>query len=150
MIDLYEPSMSEKGLRVGLCSAGWLEIHADAALLHRMIANLFDNELKHLPVSCTVNISLRAADDAALLVIEDNGPGFAPEVRAHIFERRVKGRDSIGHGLGLAFVEAVVRAHCGTVEASNRPEGGARLRITLPLAVNSGVALSPSMAHASA
>ena len=58
MIDLYEPSMSEKGLRVKLCSAGWLEVSADAALLHRMIANLFDNELKHLPASCTVTISL--------------------------------------------------------------------------------------------
>ena len=58
MVELYEPSMSEKGLRVNLCSAGWLEVSADAALLHRMIANLFDNELKHLPASCTVTISL--------------------------------------------------------------------------------------------
>jgi signal transduction histidine kinase len=149
MIDLYEPSMSEKGLRIQLSSAGWLEISADAALVHRMIANLFDNELKHLPASCAVTISLRASDDAALLIVEDNGPGFEPEVRSHIFERRVKGRNSNGHGLGLAFVEAVVRAHGGTVEASNPPEGGARLTITLPLAVHSGSALIPSMAHAS-
>jgi len=149
MIDLYEPSMSEKGLRVKLCSAGWLEVSADAALLHRMIANLFDNELKHLPASCTVTISLRATEDAAVLVVEDNGPGFEPEVRAQIFERRVKGRNSTGHGLGLAFVEAVVRVHGGTIEASNRHEGGARLTITLPLAVHSRSALSPAMAHAS-
>jgi signal transduction histidine kinase len=149
MIDLYEPSMSEKGLRVKLCSAGWLKVSADAALLHRMIANLFDNELKHLPASCTVTISLRAAEDAAVLVVEDNGPGFEPEVRSQIFERRVKGRNSTGHGLGLAFVEAVVRVHGGTVEASNRHEGGARLTITLPLAVDSSSALSPAMAHAS-
>ncbi len=149
MIDLYEPSMSEKGLRIELRSAGWLEISADAALLHRMIANLFDNELKHLPAACTVTISLRAADDTALLIVEDNGPGFEPEVRPHIFERRVKGRNSNGHGLGLAFVNAVVRAHGGTVEASNRPEGGARLTVTLPLAVNSASARASLMAHAS-
>src|SRR6202050_531003 len=148
MIELYEPSLSEKGLRVNLCSAGRLEISADAALLHRLIANLFDNELKHLPASCTVTISLRASEDAALLVVEDNGPGFAPEIRSHIFERRVKGRNSTGHGLGLAFVEAVVRVHGGTIEASNRHEGGARLNIKLPLAVNSISALSPVMAHA--
>jgi signal transduction histidine kinase len=49
MIDLYEPSMSEKGLRIRLQSGGPLRIEADAALIHRMIANLFDNELKHLP-----------------------------------------------------------------------------------------------------
>jgi signal transduction histidine kinase len=46
----------------------------------------------------------------------------------------VKGRDSNGHGLGLAFVEAVVRAHGGTVSAVNRMEGGARLTIELPRA----------------
>jgi signal transduction histidine kinase len=149
MIDLYEPSMSEKGLRVKLLSAGWLEVSADAALLHRMIANLFDNELKHLPASCTVTISLRAGEDAAVLVVEDNGPGFEPEVGSQIFERRVKGRNSTGHGLGLAFVEAVVRVHGGAIEASNRPEGGARLTITLPLAVDSTSAHLPSLAHVS-
>jgi signal transduction histidine kinase len=81
--------------------------------------------------------------------VEDNGPGFEPEVRSQIFERRVKGRNSTGHGLGLAFVEAVVRAHGGTVEASNRYEGGVRLTISLPLAVDSSSAFSPIMAHAS-
>jgi signal transduction histidine kinase len=136
MIDLYEPSMSEKGLRIQLCSAGPLKISADAALLHRTIANLFDNELKHLPVACTVTISLGIANGAALLVLEDDGPGFAPEIRLHMFERRVKGANSNGHGLGLAFVEAVVNAHGGTIEASNRKEGGARLAVTLPLAWN--------------
>jgi signal transduction histidine kinase len=113
-----------------------------------MIANLFDNELKHLPSSSTVTISLRAEDDAALLVVEDDGPGFEPEVLSQIFEGRVKGRNSNGHGLGLAFVEAVIRVHGGTVEASNRNEGGARLTITLPLAVDAGGALSPSLVHA--
>ena len=142
MIDLYEPSFSEKGLRVRLCSAGWLEVLADAPLVHRMVANLFDNELKHLPVSCEVTISLREAEDNALLTVEDNGPGFASEVRAHLFEGRVKGPNSNGHGLGLAFVDAVVRAHGGTIEASNEQGGGARIAITLPLNVKSGRAVS--------
>jgi signal transduction histidine kinase len=98
-----------------------------------MIANLFDNELKHLPASSMVAISLRAEDDNALLVLEDNGPGFASEIYSHIFERGVKGPNSNGRGLGLAFVEAVVSAHGGTIEAANRLEGGARLTIALPL-----------------
>jgi len=149
MIDLYEPSLSEKGLGVQLSSAGRLEVWADTALLHRMVANLFDNELRHLPASCTVTISLREAEDNALLTVEDNGPGFAPEVRAHLFERRVKGPDSNGHGLGLAFVDAVVRAHGGTIEASNRHIEGARIAITLPLNVKSGGAVSTESALAS-
>ena len=144
MIDLYEPSMSEKGLRIRLQSGGSLRIEADAALIHRMIANLFDNELKHLPAACTVSMRLTVEDGSASLIVEDDGPGFDPEVLPHLFERRVKGRESNGHGLGLAFVDAVARAHGGAVAAANREGGGAHLAVTLPL-----IAISAGHANAS-
>jgi signal transduction histidine kinase len=133
MIDLYEPCMSEKGLRLRLRSAGPVSIRADEALMHRMVSNLFDNELKHLPAACTVSIDLHVESDTARLVLEDDGPGFASEVAPHLFERHAKGVDSSGHGLGLAFVQAVVHAHGGAIVASNRPQGGARIVITLPV-----------------
>ncbi len=133
MIDLYEPSMSERGLAVQIRSAGSIRVLADPGLLHRVIANLLDNELKHLPASCLVCVSLQADDDMAEFILEDDGPGFDAEINPHLFARRVKGRASRGHGLGLAFVEAVVRVHGGDVSATNRPEGGARLSITLPM-----------------
>ncbi len=135
MIDLYEPSMSEKGLRVRLQSRGPVNILVDSALLHRMIANLLDNELKHLPANRNLTIKLHSEDNSAILTLEDDGPGFDSEVLVHIFEGRVKGKTSDGHGLGLAFVDAVVRAHGGTIAASNRESGGARIAITLPLAI---------------
>ncbi|MES2391129.1 MAG: HAMP domain-containing sensor histidine kinase [Acidobacteriota bacterium] len=134
MVELYEPCMSETGLRIQLRSSGPLVVRADAALLHRVVANLFDNEMKHLPASCTVTISLTEQDGCAVLMLEDDGPGFASEIRSSLFEARVKGRDSAGHGLGLAFVQAVAGAHNGEVTAVNREEGGARLTIRLPMA----------------
>ena len=133
MIDLYEPSMAEKGLQIRLRSAGPVIIEADAALVHRMVANLFDNELKHLPAACTVTVRLEIADAVALLSVEDNGPGFSPEVSQHLFEKRVRGTESTGHGLGLAFVDAVVRAHGGTITVTNRETGGARIVLSIPL-----------------
>ena len=133
MIDLYEPSMAEKGLEIRFRSAGSVTVEADSALIHRMIANLFDNELKHLPAACRVTIRLQVEDDSVSLVFEDDGPGFSPEVMAHLFERRVKGRESNGHGLGLAFIDAVARAHGGAVTACNRGNGGAQVTVTLPL-----------------
>ena len=133
MINLYEPSMSEKGLQVSLDSHGPVTIFGDASLLHRMVANLFDNELKHLPRACTLTIDVRGEEETACFVFEDDGRGFDPEVLLHLFERRVKGRDSNGHGLGLAFVDAVARAHGGSVTASNREASGARIAVTLPL-----------------
>ena len=133
MIDLYEPSMSEKGLRIRLQSGGPLRIEADAELIHRMIANLFDNELKHLPAACTVNLRLSVEDAAASLILEDDGPGFDAVVLPHLFERRVKGKESNGHGLGMAFIDAVARAHGGAVSAGNRDCGGAQIAVILPL-----------------
>ena len=133
MIDLYEPSMSDKGLDIQLRSVGSVKVFADPALLHRVIANLLDNELKHLPAPCLVRVWLRTDDHMATLTVEDNGPGFDAEIGRHLFERRVKGRASRGHGLGLAFVEAVVRVHGGSVTAVSRHEGGAQLTVKLPL-----------------
>jgi signal transduction histidine kinase len=133
MIDFYEPSMSDKGLGVQFRSTGSVKVLADPALLHRVIANLLDNELKHLPASCSVCISLRENNQMAVLTVEDNGPGFDPEISRHLFEHRVKGRASRGHGLGLAFVAAVVRVHGGSLTAENRRERGARLMVQLPL-----------------
>jgi len=136
MVDLYEPSMSEKGLKVRLRYFGPVAVFADAALLHRMIANLLDNELKHLPPDCTVTIQLRVDDEMVSLIVTDNGPGFDADVLVHLFERRVKGRHSDGHGLGMAFVDAVARAHGGKVEASNNDPAGARIVVSLPLATH--------------
>ncbi len=132
MISLYEPCMGERGLKIDFRSAGSPKVLADQGLLHRVIANLLDNELKHLPPSCTISIHLHADRDTVTLIVEDDGPGFDADIQRNLFSQRVKGRESRGHGLGLAFVEAVVRVHGGAVSATNRPEGGARLSITLP------------------
>jgi signal transduction histidine kinase len=131
--EFFEPSVSDKGLAMHLRITGPVSVSADAALLHRVIANLLDNELKHLPPSSTVWLSVHSDNDMALLTIEDDGPGFDLDVARHLFERRVKGRESRGHGLGLAFVQAVIRVHGGSVTAANRVGRGARISISLPL-----------------
>jgi signal transduction histidine kinase len=135
MVDFYEPSMTEKDIRVRLSSSGQIFIFADAALLHRTISNLLDNELKHLPASSTMQITLQQQEDNALLQIEDDGPGFSDEIRHCLFEPGIKGASSHGRGLGLAFVHAVVHAHGGSIAATNLPHGGAALSILLPLPV---------------
>ena len=76
MIDLYEPSVSEKGLQVRMQSRGPVNIFVDSALLHRMIANLLDNELKHLPANRNLTIELHSEENSAILTLEDDGPGF--------------------------------------------------------------------------
>ncbi len=141
MIDLYQPSMAEKNLTLSFQHTGPVIIRADAALIQRMISNLFDNELTHLPAGCSMGLEVRKTD-VAILTLEDDGPGFPPDLIQNLFERHIKGRNSSGHGLGLAFVDAVVRTHGGRVTASNREASGARISIHLPL--DSGVCAESS------
>jgi signal transduction histidine kinase len=135
MVDLYEPSLSERGLKAMIHSSSALIVSADAALLHRMLANLLDNAIKHLTPGATINIQLEAAGRYGRLEIDDDGPGFPPEVVDRPFEKYVKGKGSSGNGLGLAFAEAVVRAHGGQIRAFNGPRGGACIIVELPLSV---------------
>jgi signal transduction histidine kinase len=132
MAHLYEPSMAERGLTLTLRSTSQVIVDADPSLIHRMMMNLFDNELKHLQPGCTVLIRMEAENNYCNIVLEDDGPGFPSEVASRIFEKYAKGSQSGGTGLGLAFVEAVVRAHEGTIEAFNLPTRGIQIRIQLP------------------
>jgi signal transduction histidine kinase len=146
MVDLYEPSFTERGLKVSLRSSSSLMVSADPALLHRMLANLLDNALKHLPPGTTIYFQLQVQDGYGRLEIEDDGPGFPPEVVDRPFEKYVKGKGSTGSGMGLAFAEAVVRAHGGQIKAWNGLRGGAFIAVDLPLA-DPGLLEEPSFAQ---
>jgi signal transduction histidine kinase len=136
LVDLYQPALAERQHELTLDVEGHVVVDADAPLLHRVISNLLENELAHLPPGCRIAIRLRCQNGSADLVIEDNGPGFPHDVSSRAFERFVKGKHSHGHGLGLAFVGAVAHAHGGAVRISDRPEGGAMLSLSLPMASN--------------
>ncbi len=133
MAELYEPSFSHAGLTLDLRGAGPLYVEADSALMQRTVANLFDNELKHLAPGTTVTITLRKAAERVVMRLEDDGAGFPGDLLPRVFERYSKGPQSAGYGLGLAFVAAVVRSHDGSVTAGNRPDGGAYIALELPL-----------------
>ena len=134
LVDLYQPAMAERHHRMAVDLAH-VFVDADLPLLNRAMSNLLENELTHLPVGRQINIRLHSCDGSAALVIEDDGPGFPSEIAARACERFVKGKHSPGHGLGLAFVDAVVQAHGGAVKLSDRAGGGAVITVSLPVSV---------------
>ena len=134
-IDLYQPAMHERHHELVADLESHVVVNADLSLLNRVVSNLLENELAHLPPKCCVHIRLHSQQVLAELVIEDNGPGFPPEIAGRACERFVKGKHSPGHGLGLAFVDAVVKAHGGTIKISNGPAGGAVITLSLPASV---------------
>jgi two-component system sensor histidine kinase RegB len=79
-------------------------------------------------------IAMRAQVEGDQLVVDilDNGHGFSPEQIAALGQalRSAKGA---GHGLGLFLAASVARRLGGSLDASNRPQGGAAVRFALPL-----------------
>ena len=69
-----------------------------------------------------------------MLLVEDQGPGIAADELPHVFDRFWRGREQQrqGTGLGLAIAAAIVGRHGGLIVATNRHEGGASFRVTLP------------------
>ena len=135
LVDIYHPAMAERHHEVTLDLDPHVVVDADLPLMNRVVSNLLENELTHLPMGCRVSIRLRSLQGSAELVIEDNGPGFPPDIGSRAFERFVKGKHSPGHGLGLAFVDAVVQAHGGVARISDREGGGAVITLLLPVSV---------------
>lgn len=137
LVDVYMPAMAERHHHVTTDLEEHVFVDADVVLLNRVVSNLLENELTHLPMGCQVHIHLHSRANSAEVVIEDNGPGFPPDIGSRAFQRFVKGEHSPGHGLGLAFVDAVVQAHGGETRISGRRdrEGGAAISFSLPVSV---------------
>lgn len=100
--------------------------------LRQVIGNVIENAIEVSPGTVTL-IALRE-DDALVIEIADRGTGFAPEILATFGQpyRSTKGKP--GGGLGLFLLVNVLRKLGGEASAENRLDGGARVRIVLPLA----------------
>ena len=79
-----------------------------------------------------VLIRVRAIDDNLEIAVEDRGRGISSEQMPRLFDAFYTTRED-GNGLGLAIVQRIVTDHQGRVDAHNRPGGGARFVLTLPL-----------------
>ena len=99
--------------------------------------HLLENAARFTEEGGEIRIGSHRGEGRLSFVVEDDGPGFANEDMAMIFEKFYRGRQlpgrSKGTGMGLAIVRAILKVHGGGVVAENRPEGGARVRFWVPL-----------------
>jgi signal transduction histidine kinase len=129
-----------KGISVELRVDSPGEILGDSQRLTQAIWNLVSNALKFTAKGGHVTISVSARGAEAVLAVEDDGEGIAPEFLPYVFDRFRRARDGTRHGhgnglgLGLSIVRAVVELHGGTVQAESAGLGhGARFSARLPL-----------------
>lgn len=112
-----------------------LLLPVNARRMHQVFRNLLENALHHAPEGSVVEIAGRRTRAEGLdwwsFTVTDGGGGFDAEALSRGFEPFFTRREG-GTGLGLSIVKRVVEEHGGTVEAANRPEGGACITVRLP------------------
>jgi two-component system sensor histidine kinase KdpD len=103
--------------------------------MQQVFVNLLENAAKYTLESAALHISARRKDDVMEVDIADSGPGIPQGDEERIFEKFYRGAHHriAGVGLGLPICRGIIGAHGGSVSANNRPEGGARFRIVLPI-----------------
>jgi K+-sensing histidine kinase KdpD len=117
-------------------------VMADWERLGQILDNLLSNADRFAPPGSPIWVTAvpDLNSERAVIRVRDRGPGVAYELRESLFDRFVKGVDSVGGtGLGLAIVRGLVEAHGGTVELEHAEgQSGASFAFTLPLALGGG------------
>jgi two-component system OmpR family sensor kinase len=129
----FERRVAEQGREI-LVEESELTIEADRLRLDQVVASIVDNAVRYGDGTITIAAS-RSGEVVAIRVV-DQGPGFPDEFLERAFERFSRAsssRSDGGSGLGLSIVRTVARAHGGEVSAANRADGGAEVRISLPV-----------------
>jgi signal transduction histidine kinase len=129
-----------KAVSIELAATSSAAFTGDEDLLRRLLGNLLDNAVRHAPSGSVVDIVLERTAPGYEVSVSDRGPGVAPEMQPHIFERFYRGDDARtgdgrrdgGAGLGLALSRWIARVHHGDVKLVRSSAGGTTFKVFLP------------------
>lgn len=123
------------------CNGTDFSILADRIHIQGVIINLIDNSLKYTNGKPTIHINLNSLETTIILSVSDDGIGIPAEYQNRIFDKffRVPNDNKHnvkGHGLGLSYVEMVMKQHSGAITVKNNPAKGCTFTVTFPKAKN--------------
>ena len=115
-------------------------VRGDPVKLSWVLSNLIANALRYTPTGGQITISSATADQTIKLVVRDTGPGIAPQLLKHLFERfaqwNVNGAEPGSAGLGLAIAKEIVEAHGGRIFVESTLDAGTSFTVELPVAAD--------------
>lgn len=135
---MVELKASAKGLALRLEIGHAPFIWADPVRMQQIVLNLLDNAIRYTP-NGTITLSLAAAGEHAVIVVEDTGPGIPEAELPFIFERfyrveKSRSRELGGTGLGLSIVKKLVELSGGELAVASAPGQGSRFTLQFPAA----------------
>jgi signal transduction histidine kinase len=127
--------MHDGGAEIECRVPGPVEFEYSPVAMRRALGNLADNAVKY---GKSARIVLDLGPGQATITIDDDGPGIPEEQQERVFQpfQRLdasRNRDTGGVGLGLSVARTIIRGHGGDVTVANRPGGGLRATVTLPV-----------------
>ncbi len=133
------------GKRVEVLAPAPIQLEGNRMQLRSAIENVLRNAMRHTPDNTLVSIAAESTGNDVEILVRDRGPGVPEANLKRVFDaffrcEDARDCDSGGHGVGLAITRGVVKAHRGTISASNHPDSGLIVRITVPLQQERGTA----------
>lgn len=132
--ETMEPVIADHGGQLLIQATCLVRVAGDKNLLTQLLVNLLENVARHTPPGTCATLSLHHVDEAAEIILSDDGPGLPDDERARVtraFARGGAAMDKRGSGLGLAIAQAIVRFHGGKLELIDAAPG-LRIRVRLP------------------
>ena len=135
MLQSLAADLADAGRAASYDGPDRLTLRGRPVALRRVFENLLDNALRY---GGEAGVSLRQAEGRVEVRVDDRGPGIPASLRERVFDpffrlESSRSRDTGGSGLGLAVVRAIVQRHDGDIALEDRPGGGLRVRVALPL-----------------
>jgi len=120
-----------------MLSAESFNVKVDVVHITNVLSNLLDNAIKYSPESLEIAITTGVRKDGLVIVIADKGLGLSTEEQKHVFDQfyRVQTgdiHDVKGFGLGLNYVNIMVKAHGGRIDVQSEKGRGSTFELWLP------------------
>jgi signal transduction histidine kinase len=136
LCQFVSPEIKESGMRLNL-SLTPAHVFADPLRIRQAALALVNNACRHARSGGVIEIDCGLIGDFGVVRIMDRGPGLNSLVIENAFrlfwrEDPSRARDYGGSGIGLAVVDAIARAHGGSITASHRAGGGAQFELRIP------------------
>jgi signal transduction histidine kinase len=132
--EAYAPAIEESGRTLRTEVAQAAEVNGDRGLLTQLFANLVENALHHTPAETTISLRVARHPRGAVAEVADTGPGIPEGERPKVFRRFYRlerSRTTVGSGLGLSTVAAIVDLHHAAIELLDN-DPGLRVVIRFP------------------